>query len=231
MKGPVPPDGGLATLVNLHGQGRCAITLDPRSRHPGQQPYQGVVPLTGVDHVKFTQISDMLAHYMLQSEQLETCLVLAADARLAAGLLIQRLPGQGMDNLSGSMVSREDDDGEVDDAYRRIALLAGSLKQEELLMLDVDTIVRRLFWQEALLRCEPLVGEQGPHFACNCSRERVARMILGLGQAEADGILTERGEIEVTCEFCAAQYRFDPVDTAQVFTDASRRAPSSSTPH
>lgn len=231
VNGQVPPDGGLATLVNLHGHGRCAITLDPRSRHPGQQPYQGVVPLADMDHVKFTKISDMLAHHMLQSEQLETRLVLAADEGVAAGLLIQRLPGQGIGNLSGSMVKRDDADGEVDDAYQRIALLAASLKREELLALDVETILRRLFWQEALLRFEPLVGEQAPHFACSCSRERVARMILGLGQAEADDILTERGEIEVTCEFCAAQYRFDPVDAAQVFTEASQRAPGSSTPH
>ncbi len=231
VNGPVPTNGDLGTLVNANGHGRCAITLDPKSRHPGQQPYQGVVPLADASHVKFTRVSEMLAHYMRQSEQLDTCLVLAANAELAAGLLIQRLPGQGTHNLSGSLVSRDDDEiGELDDAFQRIALLAASLKQEELLTLDVDTILRRLFWQEALQRFEPLEGEQGPHFACGCSRERVARMILGLGQAEASDILAERGEIEVTCEFCAAQYRFDPVDAAQVFTDAGRLVPGSSTP-
>jgi len=231
IKGPVSPDGDLGSLVNLNGHGRCAITLDPRTRQPGQQAYQGVVPLTDAKHVTFTRVSEMLAHYMLQSEQLETCLVLAADANLAAGLLIQRLPGQGMGNLSGSMVERADDGEEVEDAYHRIALLASSLKQEELLTLDVDTILRRLFWQESLQRFEPLVGAQGPHFLCSCSRERVTRMILGLGQAEAAAILAERGDIEVTCEFCAAQYRFDAVDVAQVFTDASQLAPGSSGPH
>ncbi|MDP2371204.1 Hsp33 family molecular chaperone HslO [Rhodoferax sp.] len=231
VNGPVPADGDLGTLVNMNGHGRCAITLDPKTRHPGQQPYQGVVPLADAGHVKFTRVSEMLAHYMRQSEQLDTCLVLAANADLAAGLLIQRLPGQGTHNLSGSLVNRDDDElGELDDAFQRIALMATSLKQEELLTLDVDTILRRLFWQEALQRFEPLEGAQGPHFACSCSRERVARMILGLGQAEAADILAERGEIEVTCEFCVAQYRFDPVDAAQVFTDASRLAPSGSTP-
>jgi carbonic anhydrase/acetyltransferase-like protein (isoleucine patch superfamily) len=42
------PAGGHA--VNVHGQGRCAITLDPQDRLPGQQPYQGVVPLHGDRH-------------------------------------------------------------------------------------------------------------------------------------------------------------------------------------
>ena len=231
VKGPVPSDGNIGSLVNLNGHGRCAITLDPRTRQPGQQAYQGVVPLADASHVKFTRVSEMLAHYMLQSEQLETCVVLAANEHVAAGLLIQRLPGQGMGNLSGSMVERVGDGDEVEDAYDRIAMLASSLKQEELLTLDVDTIVRRLFWQEAVQRFEPQTGVLGPHFACSCSRERVARMILGMGQAEANAILIERGNIEVNCEFCAAQYRFDAVDAAQVFTKAGQLAPGSSTPH
>ena len=45
--GSVPAGAGLEAMVNPHGQGRCAITLDPRDRLPGQQPYQGVVPLHG----------------------------------------------------------------------------------------------------------------------------------------------------------------------------------------
>jgi molecular chaperone Hsp33 len=42
-------------------------------------------------------------------------------------------------------------------------------------------------------------------------------MIQGLGQIEAQSILQERGEIEVGCDFCAAQYRFDAVDVTQMF--------------
>jgi len=50
-------------------------------------------------------------------------------------------------------------------------------------------------------------------------------MIFGLGIDEAQSILAERKEIEVACEFCGVQYRFDPVDAAQIFTDPSRRLP------
>src|ERR1700758_2105687 len=38
---------GFAELVNASGHGRCVITLDPRERRPGQQAYQGIVPLNG----------------------------------------------------------------------------------------------------------------------------------------------------------------------------------------
>ena len=211
----------LSQMVNAHNQGRCAITLDPKTKFPGQQPYQGVVPLFDDHGVPIEKLSAVLEHYMLQSEQLDTTLVLAADDKVAAGLLIQRLPMAGLGNLAGSLVSRENEDqiGRNED-YNRIAVLASSLKREELLTLDVETILRRLFWEESITRFEPLIGDTAPRFACNCSRERVGKMIVGLGREEAEDIIAERGDIEVGCEFCGQQYRFDPIDAAQLFVDA-----------
>jgi molecular chaperone Hsp33 len=206
-------------MVNAANLGRCAITLDPKTKFPGQQPYQGVVPLFDDHGQPIEKMSAVLEHYMLQSEQLDTTLVLAANDQFAAGLLIQRLPMQGTANLAGSMVSKENEDQiGVNEHYNRIAILASSLKPEELLSLDVDTILHRLFWEERLTRFEPLLGEAAPRFACNCSRERVGRMIVGLGREEAESILAERPDIEVACEFCGVQYRFDPVDAALLFT-------------
>ncbi|HEX7439197.1 MAG TPA: Hsp33 family molecular chaperone HslO, partial [Caldimonas sp.] len=95
VTGAVPADARLEALLNVHGKGRCAITLDPKDRLPGQQPYQGVVSLHGDVREPLQDLSQVLEHYMLQSEQLDTKLILAADDSLAAGLLIQRLPGAG----------------------------------------------------------------------------------------------------------------------------------------
>jgi molecular chaperone Hsp33 len=215
-------------LVNVNNLGKCAITLDPLSKFPGQQPYQGVVPLFGDGHEKLERLSEVLEHYMLQSEQLDTKLVLAADDKVAAGLLIQRLPLQGAGNLAGSMLSQanEDEIG-INEHFNRIAVLASSLQREELLTLDVETILRRLFWEEKLLRFEPVEGELAPHFSCTCSRERVSKMIFGLGAQEAQSIVAERNDIEVGCEFCGAQYRFDPIDVAQIFRVKGDSPPSS----
>ena len=225
VNGEVDPDATLSQMVNVGNAGRCSITLDPKDRQPGQQPYQGVVPLFGDAREKLEKFSDVLQHYMLQSEQLDTTLVLAADDRVAAGLLIQRLPMAGTGNLSGIAQHSDEDQIGRNEHYNRIAILASSLKREELLTLDVDTILHRLFWEEKLLRFEPLQGATGPHFSCSCSRDRVARMIVGLGQPEADSILREREEIEVGCDFCGLQYRFDAVDAAQLF-----RSPLPATP-
>jgi molecular chaperone Hsp33 len=232
VAGAVAASDTLSQMVNVANAGRCAITLDPNNKFPGQQPYQGVVPLFDDRKRKIEKISEVLEHYMLQSEQLDTTLVLAADEQVAAGLLIQRLPVQGSANLSGSMVSKENEDQiGLDEHYNRIAILASSLKREELLTLDVETILHRLFWEEQLTRFEPLQGDTAPRFACSCSRERVGRMIVGLGRKEAESILSERPDIEVGCEFCGVQYHFDAVDAAQLFTAPVQQLDGGPVPH
>jgi molecular chaperone Hsp33 len=225
--GAVRPDDGLAALVNAQGGGRCAITLDPKERVPGQQPYQGVVSLNGDRHEPLAALSQVIEHYMLQSEQLDTRLVLAADDRIAAGLLIQRVPTSGAANLPGSATARNEDEIGVNESYNRIAHLAASLTRSELLTLDADTVLRRLFWDERLVRAELRSGIAGPRFACSCSRERVGAMLKGLGRAEIDGILAEQGKVEIGCEFCGAKYRYDPVDVGELFTPARDQPPGS----
>ncbi len=222
VQGAVAIDSKLSEMVNVLNKGRCAITLDPKDKFPGQQPYQGVVPLHGDHNEKLEKLSDVLEHYMLQSEQLDTKLVLAADDTVAAGLLIQRLPVQGDKNLGEK--SREYEIG-INEAFNRIALFASSLKREELLTLDVDSILHRLFWEEKVLRFEPVQ----PRFACTCSRERVANMLHNLGVAEVESILSEQQRVEVGCDFCGAQYRFDAVDAAAIFTQAAAQPPGPST--
>ncbi len=221
VTGEMPSVPRLDTLVNVNGKGRCAITLDPRQKLPGQQAYQGVVALHGDHGEPLHRLSDVLEHYMLQSEQLDTKLVLAANDEVAAGLLIQRLPVEGAGNLG----ARNEDDIGRDEDYRRISMLAATLTSEELLTLDADTILRRLFWEEKVVRYEPLQ----PQFACSCSRERVGNMLKSLGREEVDGIVVEQGRVEVGCDFCGVKYHFDAVDVGELFTPQSRQQPGTTT--
>jgi molecular chaperone Hsp33 len=222
--GEVPEAARLEALVNVHGKGRCAITLDPKDRQPGQQPYQGVVALHGDQREPLQKLSEVLEHYMLQSEQLDTKLILAADDTSAAGLLIQRLPIEGEGNLAGT---RNEDEIGLSEAYNRIAHLAATLTKGELLGLSVEKILHRLFWEEDLRRFLPQEGDAAPHFACTCSRERVGRMLKGLGREEVDDVLQEQGRVEISCEFCGIKYHFDPVDVGELFTPPRDQPPSS----
>ena len=198
VTGEIEAGMSLSQLVNVNNQGRCAITLDPKDKFPGQQPYQGVVPLYGDDREKIENLGEVLEHYMLQSEQLDTKLILAADGQVAAGLLIQRLPVKGQGNLEGQ-IDRDANEDQIglNEDYQRIAMLAATLKREELLTLDADTLLRRLFWEEPITRFEVLA----PSFACSCSRERVTGMLRGLGADEVESVIDEQGKVGVTCEF------------------------------
>ena len=227
LRGQLAP---LAELVNAHGAGRCAVTLDPKDRQPGQNPYQGVVPLNDGAGGRFERLSDALQFYMMQSEQLDTVMVLAANDQIAAGLMLQRMPVKGEANLAAATESgeAEHDAQGLNEENNRVATLASSLTQQELLTLDVETILRRLFWEEKLLRFAPQADEQAPRFACTCSRDRVAAMLTSLGEEEVDSIVAERGKIEVGCDFCGQQYQFDAIDAARLFTEVQKQPPSSS---
>ena len=216
----VPVGARLEALLNPQGQGRCVITLDPKDRLPGQQPYQGVVPLHGDQREPLQEVSQVLEHYMLQSEQLDTRLVLAADDEVAAGLLIQRLPVEGQGNLGAD---RNEDLIGLSDAYNRISLLAATLTREELLTLTPEQVMHRLFWEETLRVFEPIT----PRFACTCSRQRVHNMLVGLGREESEELIAERGLVEVGCEFCGLRYRFDAVDVGEMFTPQRDQPPTS----
>lgn len=193
---PITSGASMRELINRSGRGRFAITLDPRDALPGQQPYQGIVPLDG------DSMSEVLEAYMRQSEQLETRLVLAADEDVSAGLLLQRLPEGGG---SAKVVD--------EDAWDRVTTLGATLKVEELLRLSPESLARRLYSQELLDHQATLA----PRFACRCSRERIGRMLVSLGREEVDSIVAELETVTVTCDFCGRQYSFDAVDVAQLF--------------
>lgn len=195
--GPIADDISLRDLLNRGGHGRFAITLDPKDPLPGQQPYQGIVALEG------DSVAEILQTYMRQSEQLETRLWLASSDHAAAGLLLQRLP-------SGGRVLAAPAD---DDAWERLVALAQTVTRDELLTLSPDEVSNRLFWQESLDNYKPLE----PRFQCTCSRARIGKMLVSLGQEEVDSIIAEQGSVTVTCEFCGRAYALDPVDAAQLF--------------
>jgi molecular chaperone Hsp33 len=188
----------LTDLVNRSGNGRFAITLDPKEKLPGQQAYQGIVPLDG------GSVAVVIENYMMRSEQLDTRLWLAADDQVSRGLLLQKLPGQGGVNAPSE---------EAAEAWERTVMLASTLRPDELLSTDIATVMRRLFWEETIRIFDPM----HPDFNCSCNRERVGNMLKMLGQEEIEAAIAELGHLGIDCDFCGQHYDFDKVDCAQLF--------------
>lgn len=193
----VADDATLTQLVNLNGQGRFAITLDPQDKMPGQKAYQGIVPLDGDD------VATVIENYMQRSEQLDTKLWLAADGQVSRGLLLQKLP------TTGGINTPEDEL----ETWNRMSMLGNTLRSEELLSTDIETLLNRLFWEETIRVFEP----EHPQFHCSCSREKVGNMLKMLGREEVEESLAELGKLNVDCDFCGQHYEFDPVDCAHLF--------------
>ncbi|MCG2582956.1 Hsp33 family molecular chaperone HslO [Massilia sp. TS11] len=208
----IEADAPLSALINLHGNGRFVITLDPDDKLPGQQPYQGMVPLDGED------MGTIIENYMLRSEQLDTRLWLAADGQVARGLLLQKLPRHSGASEQPEQASEEEDQ----ETWNRAVHLAATLSEAELLEADIQTLMKRLFWEETIRVFDPA----HPQFFCSCSRERVGNMLKTLGRAEVDSALAELGDLSINCDFCGKHYGFDAVDVAQLFATDGVHAPS-----
>jgi molecular chaperone Hsp33 len=215
----IADDATLKELLNQHGKGRFVITLDPLDKVPGQQPYQGVVPLTGAD------ISTVIENYMLRSEQMDSRLWLAADDKVTRGLLLQKLPRHSAGEGQVQQATEEEDL----ETWNRAVHLGSTLKREELVSTDIQTLMKRLFWEEAIRVFDPA----HPSFHCGCSREKVGDMLRMLGRDEVESALADVGKLEINCDFCGKHYGFDAVDCAQllVASSAAESMPSSGTTH
>ena len=187
--GATPSSGNLGELL---GKGHLAITIDPAK---GER-YQGIVPLESAT------LSGCIEQYFNQSEQLPTRLWLFADGDRCGGLLLQALPLQTQT-------------AEERDAYwQHLGILADTLKCEEFLSHDSETLLSRLFHQEQVRLFEPT----DMAFGCSCSRDRTASMLKSMGEAEARSIIEEQGLIEIQCQFCHQQYRFDSSQINDIFS-------------
>jgi molecular chaperone Hsp33 len=195
----ITPD---ATFSELMADGVLAITVDPTE---GQR-YQGIVDLDG------ETLADCFTNYFVMSQQVGTKFWLNADGKRARGLLLQQLPAD-----------RIKDDDDRAESWRHIIALADTLKAEELLGLDNETILHRLYHEEAVR----LFDEQSLRFNCSCSRERSANALVSLGLEDAQNLVVEHGgHIEIDCQFCNERYLFDAADVAQLFAGAGIDTPS-----
>ncbi|MGB6242507.1 MAG: Hsp33 family molecular chaperone HslO [Castellaniella sp.] len=214
----IPDDASsLQALLNTDGQGRFTVLLDPAGRQEGSTAYQGIVPLEG------DTVAQALEYYMKHSEQLDTRLWLAADQTQCAGLLLQRMPGHtAADGVPGSSDT-------ADATWAHCQALADTLKPAELLADTSEALIHKLFWEDDLLA----FPDQAVRWHCPCTRERVAGMLRGLGQAEIDSILAEQGHVHIACNFCGKPYEFDAVDCASLFLKPAEhlQAPGSSSIH
>jgi len=194
LRGIAQVDEDVALPRDLRALGSnaiLAITIEnPGAGGRDPTRYQGLVSLES------ESLAGAFEDYFRQSEQLPTRLLLAADGERAAGLMLQKLPGDAGD----------------EDGWNRAAALFDTLSPQELLDWPAAVLLRRLFHEDGA----EVLGQRPLRFACSCSRERVASMLQSLGREEAEAAAAD-GTAEIRCEFCGQQYRFDSDQIAALF--------------
>ncbi|MGB0360303.1 MAG: Hsp33 family molecular chaperone HslO, partial [Endozoicomonas sp.] len=129
---------------------------------------------------------------------------LACDGKTAAGFLLQALPA----SVELSEAARSE-------SWGRMTALADTTKVEELLELDHETLLVRLFHEEAVR----LFDQEPVKFVCTCSWERSAKIISALECKEVESIVAEEGQVTMDCQFCNQQFVFGKDDIHAIFSD------------
>ncbi len=217
------------------GKGHMAFTVD---QGPHTQRYQGLVELSG------PSLADCLLHYFRQSQQINAGILLAAappESDLggrgwrASALLIERVPESGGTAASdvaaaGEVTPGDGDPGAESDPaeisgedWNRALILTASCTRAELLDPDLapNQLLYRLFHEDGVRVFAPRPISVG----CRCSRSKVEDILRSLGRESVEDYKVD-GEVVMTCEFCAYDFRFDDTALDQLYagqaSDASR---------
>jgi molecular chaperone Hsp33 len=192
---PVVLTAPVPVLLGAEQGGQLMLSLDLES---ARQPWQSYVPLVG------DSIAAIFEHYLEQSEQQPSRLFVTAGPQSAACLFLQKMP---------------DADSRDADGWHRITQLAATVKTGELLELDAETLLARLFHEDMEQTGLRVYDPQPVAYHCPEDWEKVRDMIRSLGRADADAILAEHGEILIRDDICNRDYRFSPEDVAALFPD------------
>jgi molecular chaperone Hsp33 len=171
-------------------KGQMVLTIN---QYKQTQAYQSIVP------IQSTSMSENLTHYFAQSEQVASQVWLAVGEDMAAGMLLQLMPGQ--------------DTTQREQFWEYAVVLGQTVSEEELLTLDNQTLLNRLY-HETELR---LYDSRSIRFRCRCSEEKMKEVLKILGEDESKKLLKERGNIEISCDFCNKHYSYDEIDITMLF--------------
>jgi molecular chaperone Hsp33 len=196
---PVVLPAPVPDLLGAHQGGQLMLSLDMAD---ARRPYQSFVPMVG------NSIGEIFEHYLEQSEQQPSRLFLTAAPKVAACLFLQKLPEAEVHDA---------------DAWQRITHLASTVKPQELLELDSETLLTRLFHEEMAAHGIRVLEPREVVYHCPRDWEKTRDMIRALGQEDAETIVREHGEIVLRDDICNHEYRFSAEDVAALFA-ADRQA-------
>lgn len=174
------------------------------------EPYTGSIPLVS------GEVAEDIASYYASSEQIPTVCALGVlvdtdcTCRAAGGVLIQLLPFANPDTVNAIEANL----GKLSNVSR---LFDAGLTNYEIAQIALEGIEFDGF------------DELEVEYKCNCSRERVERALITLGESELMKMLDEQEaegkarELIVNCRFCTRSEHFSEGDIKKMIDEALKK--------
>ena len=170
-------------------------------------------PYIGICHLVSGEIAEDFAQYFTLSEQKPSLCYLSVHERgadgaviAACGILIQPLPGCPDSSIDAVM-----------SLAPAISEIGNRLSNGETLKPVLADVFNEA--QAAFLK------EMRPAFCCDCSRERLYRVLASVGREDLQDMMNHDHGAELTCQFCEKTYRFSEQDLQLLLDSACERKP------
>lgn len=165
-------------------------------------------PYVGQTNLVSGEIAEDFAMYFTASEQVPSLVslgVLVGDkVESAGGLIIQMMPGA----TEAAIQSIEMSAGMFGD-------ISGTIKEYHL-----DGALPQL-----LMHLQPeILSRSQPVFRCDCSRQRIEKMLITLGREELESMIEEQHGAQVDCHFCNKRYEFSEAELKALLASATGEA-------
>ena len=197
---PLRSDGKLDVGTAVGCDGTLTVIRDLHMK----EPYVGSVGLLG------GEIAEDLAAYFVESEQIPTACGLGVlvdrdqSVLAAGGYLIQLLPGAGEDVIS-----------KVEGGVMAAGSVTGMLQAGD----GPEEMLRRLLSDFDL----EILEETPIEYRCYCSRDRMERALISLGQEELQAMIDEQGSAELHCQFCDNVQTFTKADLEELLKNMKKK--------
>jgi len=195
---PPAPNGKLDVALAVGWFGELTVVKDLGLR----EPYVGRCDITS------GEIAEDFARYFTLSEQQPSMIYLGVrldtatgEVLSAGGLMAQPLP-HCPDEALDELQRRAEEVQKLSRMLEEGMSLPGALEE---IFAGMD------------LR---LTGELTPELKCDCSRERLERVLLSLGEAELMDMMEKEHGAELSCHFCGSVYAFDEGQLAALLAEA-----------
>ncbi|KRN12494.1 Hsp33-like chaperonin [Fructilactobacillus fructivorans] len=196
---PLTQDGKIDVAKGVGKNGFLEVVKNQGT----SEPYTSDVPLAS------GKIGDDFTFYLAKSEQIPSAVGVSVDidgknnVQSAGGCLIQVMPGASDEAID-----------KLEKALKTAPSISSMLEKDP----NPDHILDELFGKDQL----DIVDHLPVEFVCNCSKERFAKDIAGIGKKDLQQLIDEDHGAQVVCNFCGKKYDFSEDELVEMLNNKDK---------